>query len=191
MDTTPPAPDPVEQFLASLPVSAPDPAFRQELLRETLTTMRRQRWRRRAAVVGALAASFLAGTICMHFWPVRTPDVAQQEQASGPAGPSKKTAPQIVPAPPEATVAPIPGGGALAMEWNAFDERDQREKLYRQAGDLYVQENQDYEAALRCYAQALDSNANQDMTINADDNWLVMALKEARRKEQSHAKKDG
>src|SRR5438128_12683643 len=119
MDTTPPAPDPVEQFLAGSPVTAPDPAFRQELLRETLTTMRRQRWRRRAAVVGALAASFLAGTLCMHLLPVKAPGVSS-ERASGPAGPRENPAPQIVPA-PEATVAPVPGRDALAMEWNAFD----------------------------------------------------------------------
>jgi hypothetical protein len=186
MDRTQPLPDPIEQFLEGPPRVAADSPFQDHLLHETLKCWRRQRRRRPVAVIAGLAASFLAGAICVHLWPLRTPDRGQEERVRVP----DKSASEVAHKPAEKKVAPVSGGDAVAVEWNAFDEPNRREVLYRQAGDLYVQETHDYEAALRCYAQALESSSDQDLTITPDDNWLIMALKEARRKEQSHAKKD-
>jgi hypothetical protein len=188
MNPSEPLPDPIEQFLEGTPRATADPAFRQRLLCETIASLRRQRWRKRTAVIAALAASFLAGVVCMHWLPLATSE-ATREHASGSAYLREKPVPDTTrPADKDASAS---GRDAVAMEWTAFDDPGQREKLYRQAGDLYVEETQDYEAALRCYTQALDGSAEQDLTIAPDDTWLMMALKEARKKEHSHGKKSG
>jgi hypothetical protein len=73
-------------------------------------------------------------------------------------------------------------------EWNAFDSDGRRNELYRQAGDSYMEEEHDPQSALRCYTNALDHGTKQDLTISADDNWLLMAIKGARQKENNYAK---
>lgn len=54
--------------------------------------------------------------------------------------------------------------------------------LYRQAGDRCSTEEGDLASALRCYGQALDAAPDQ-VAVNPQDNWLLIALKQARQKE--------
>ncbi len=63
--------------------------------------------------------------------------------------------------------------------------------MYKQAGDRYMTEQSDPQSALRCYGNALDNGTEQDRSISTDDNWLLMAIKDARQKEKSHATKGG
>jgi hypothetical protein len=58
------------------------------------------------------------------------------------------------------------------------------------AGDRYLNEAGDPEAALRCYRRALDAASDEQTRFSPDDNWLVMALKNAREKEARHANHD-
>jgi len=181
-------PDPVEQFLHT-PVAGTAPLrLQQQLLSQTLRSLRWKRRRRSAVWIGLVAAGFLAGAMCTHLLNAPAPDEKQQ-QTKRPVVPVEK--PDDVRRPLENKVGPSPATNAVALEWTAFDEPERHGDLYRKAGDLYVQENQDYEAALRCYTQALDANSEENLTIAPDDNWLIMALKEARKKEKAHAKKNG
>ncbi len=49
----------------------------------------------------------------------------------------------------------------------------------------------DPQSALRCYSNALDNGTEQDLAISSEDNWLLMAIKDARLKERNHAKQGG
>jgi hypothetical protein len=181
-----PLPDPVEDFLLGIYPARAEVAFRQALLARTSRFVRGRRWRRRFLNAAALAACFLAGAACVHWLrqPAAPPETAPlakvTDQSPAPSTPAPEQTPKV-----PAAVA------AIATEWNAFDDRGRKRELYRQAGDLYVQENHDYESALRCYTQALEAGSDQDLAITPDDNWLLMALKEARQKEKNDARTGG
>jgi hypothetical protein len=168
-------PDPLDGLLAP-PPSADTEALRQEVLARTTAVLRRRRRRRRLAWAGALAALVLAGLLVVgvRMRPPAPPEVVVQP------GP---------PAPPAERPVP-PTASALALEWQATDSTTRRAELYREAGDRYLAEEADPQSALRCYAGSLDS-AGADLTISPDDNWLLMAIKDARQKENAHAKNGG
>jgi hypothetical protein len=56
-------------------------------------------------------------------------------------------------------------------------------KRYREAGDRYFREQGDYQAALRCYRNFMSEAEPQDMTVSPDDTTLLIALKQARTKD--------
>jgi hypothetical protein len=64
----------------------------------------------------------------------------------------------------------------------------ERARLFRLAGARYLEEAGDIRAALRCYANALDVDPDADPTPGGQDDWLLMALKDARQKEKADAK---
>jgi hypothetical protein len=73
---------------------------------------------------------------------------------------------------------------ALAKEWQAFDTRGpERVRLLLEAGDRYIADHHDLASAVRCYRQALDAAPDDVLEINPNDNWLVMAMKLDRQKE--------
>jgi hypothetical protein len=73
---------------------------------------------------------------------------------------------------------------ALALEWQAAESLELQPATYREAGDRYLRDENDLASAVRCYANALDSTSENDLAVRADDSWLLMALKQARRKEK-------
>src|SRR5947209_1802655 len=80
--------------------------------------------------------------------------------------------PAPAPAPEAPPPPPAPGpASAVALEWQAFD--GERRDLYRQAGDRYLREDEDPEAALRCYGQALNGASDKDLAISPDDDYLL------------------
>ena len=85
---------------------------------------------------------------------------------------------------PVSPVAASPVDAAVALEWQAFDDRTpERPKLYLAAGDRYAHDQQDLVSALRCYEEGLDLEG-PDVEVNLNDSWLVMALKLDRQKEK-------
>lgn len=159
-------PDPLERLLTPR-LASPDPALRREVLRRTGGIVVRRLWLRRTAWVAALAACYLAGLL--------TPRV------SAPAPPL----PDVVRQHPGAeTPAPAVNETALTMENRALDSIEARSTLYRQAGDRYLIEERDPGSALRCYRQAIQSGSDEDLQIKPEDNWLMIVLKESRRKEK-------
>lgn len=165
-------PDPAERFLVPSPGPAPDAAFREALLRRTTRALRgRKRFRRFAVAAAAVAACFAVAAVAPRFVsPPAPPPTSEGPAAAHPAGPDAD--------PP-----------ALVLEWRAFDRPEQRADLYRRAGDLYAREEHDLEAAVRCYGNALDAGTDADLEIKPEDDWLLMAIKDARQKEKRHAKR--
>jgi hypothetical protein len=169
-----PARDPCADFLEE-PLPAPvDAALRQRLLGQTTRILRRRKWRKRAGVAAALAACYLAGAVTVYLLhapaPAQTVVVTLESRS-------------ILP-PRTNTATP----SALVLENQALDSVQPRPELYRLAGDRYVAESGDLQSALRCYRQALDEASEQDLQIRPEDNWLLIALKEARQKEKENAK---
>jgi hypothetical protein len=78
----------------------------------------------------------------------------------------------------------------VVLEWHAVDNVDRRAELYRKAGDQYLSEASDPESALRCYSAALDTGAGTNQAVLPEDNWLLMAIKDAREKENRRAKNE-
>ena len=68
------------------------------------------------------------------------------------------------------------------LEWRALDEPAEAPVLYREAGNRYLAAD-DPADAVRCYGNALDSGSPEANEVKDDDNWLLMAIKIARRKE--------
>jgi hypothetical protein len=173
-----PAHDPCADFLDTPPTAPADAAFRQRLLEQTRRLLRRRLWRRRAGFTAALAACYLAGVVTMELLHPTVPAPSEIEKPDG-ARPSTPPSKEVV-----------TGLTAVALENRAFDSEEPRPELYRMAGDRYLAESGDLQAALRCYRQALDESPEQDLQVKPEDNWLLIALKESRQKEKEYAKHD-
>jgi hypothetical protein len=94
--------------------------------------------------------------------------------------------------PPEAP--PAPGRVVTAPELERLArqaEESRRAALLRQAGDRYLSDENDPEAALHCYTKSLNAGPGDGAKFSPDDNWLLMAIKNAREKEARHANNDG
>jgi hypothetical protein len=178
-------PDPLEHLLAAPHLPADRAALRQDLLDRTRRILRRRRRLRPLAWVVALAACYTGGLLTMRW-------VMMSHPPPGPRPPPAMHVPEPAPRPltPPASI-PQPRPSALALEWAAFDHPGEQAVLYRQAGDRYLDEENDPEGALRCYRRALDTGSGEDLTISPQDSWLLMALKEARQKEKRNAHKGG
>jgi hypothetical protein len=154
----------------------PGPPHGDERLRETLrlqTTraVRWRRWRNRVGLVAAVAAIYLAGLLTPR--PFGSPPIperpVERPVEPGPAGPT----------PPESIAS------ALDLEYRALESEQGRAELYRIAGDRYLLEK-DMASAVRCYRLALDESSG-DLAVQAEDTWLLIALKDARKKEKANA----
>jgi hypothetical protein len=183
-------PDPLDGILR--PPSTPDnSALRQQVYARTQRVLqRRRRWRQLAYAAG-LAASFVAGLVVM-----RLINPGERGRVSAP---SEQTATESTPNTPAIQDlgaltqprSPRTDDTALTLENNAFDSTDHRRERYQHAGDTYMNEEYDPQSALRCFRNALDSGTKQDLAISTNDNWLLMAIKDARQKETDHAKQGG
>jgi hypothetical protein len=167
------APDPLEALLAPPVAPGGDAGLREAVFRRTAEVLRRRRRLRALARGGALAACYLAGLLATHGLEHRPP-AAPTESLTRP--------PQA-----GAPVVPPAAVSALAAEWQAFDSPDRGAELYRRAGDRYLTEEADPLAAVRCYGNALNSGTAQDLAFDANDSWLLMAIKDARQKEKRDA----
>jgi hypothetical protein len=171
--TDTPEPDPLDELLAP-PAPVDVAALRQSLLAATARRLRRRRWLRRGALAAALGTCYAAGLLTMHLLapaaPSAEPTVAVEEK-------------------PTPLPAPAP---AVVVEQRAEKAADsERAALLRQAGDRYLNDEADPEAALRCYSKSLSAGSEDDAKFSPDDNWLLMAIKNAREKEARHANDDG
>jgi hypothetical protein len=157
--------DPLQGLLAPGPVFS---SRLEEAFASTLPVLRRQHRLRRLGGAGVLLAAYAAGllTVLACRPPVVEPPVAR--------GPS--------PAPAVAKPAPRPP--ARDLEWQAVDEPDSAAELYRQAGDQHLVESNPADA-VRCYGNALDAGKAEDLEVSSEDSWLLIAIKQARKKERN------
>jgi len=174
-----PLPDPLERFLQQPPGAPPSARLRELLLQQTSARLRKSRWRRRPIAIAAAAAVVLALLSGYLGW-----RWSHVERLRG-SGVFDVVEVNPAPKPPLPVVAAVPVH-PLVLENNAFDTEDdrQRVRLYFQAGDLYFEQNQDIESALRCYHQALAYCDARELETDVNDNYLVMSLKRERRREQ-------
>jgi hypothetical protein len=175
-------PDPLDAMLR--PPSPPDnEALRQALYSQTRRVLHRRRRLWQFAYAAALLVSFAAGLLVMRFATTPTAAPAPVVVVTPPKEPAPPNNPPAPPSPSSET--------ALAQEWQAFDSDTERAALYQQAGERYMTEENDLPSALRCFSNALDNGSEQDLAISSNDNWLLMAIKDARQKENNHAKQGG
>jgi hypothetical protein len=189
-----PAQDPIDRFLNQRINLPPDEKARQGLLGETCQVLRRRRRWRRAGYVAVLVACYGAGVLTMRAWhstPQPTVDLAQSQ-----GGKSVKTEETTRASQESSTTASLPllddpDVPVTVVERIAAQSTDQRSQLYRRAGDRYLVDMGDIESAMRCYRRALDTGREQELVVASDDNWLLIALKQARQKEKDHGKSAG
>jgi hypothetical protein len=135
--------------------------------------------RRRLTMWSAVAACLIvSATVAYVRWPFQP--VPEHREVADLPPPQQDRPPQ--PPVPAAPREP----SSLDLEWQAFDSKTNRAATYFRAGNKYLEANQDMESALRCYAQAIDACAPEELEIRPEDNWLVTTLKNARRKELAH-----
>jgi hypothetical protein len=167
--------DDVDRFLATS-ISATDATLRSTVLNRTSRLVRRRRHVRRLGIVVALGMCFLAGMATMR-WSA-PPSIRERiVLVPQPAPTPLHSTPKL-----ESPTVPM-ASTAVAMEYQALDSSRNRAELYRKAGDRYLQQEGDTASAVRCYRHIVDESKVKDLTISPDDNWLLMALKEAKRKE--------
>jgi hypothetical protein len=171
--------------------AAEAPALKQLILHQTTGVLRRRRVTRRVLLGVALAACYAAGVLTPQLWPSAAPTTNDRvaklanadQQHSGEPPASQPVPPNKDEPPTEPADLPPP-----ALERSVtLVSPEQRAALYRQAGDRYLEEANDVASALRCYRRSLDESADADLTISPDDNWLLMAVKNARMEERRHA----
>jgi hypothetical protein len=180
--------DPLDDLLRPPVAAVADEALRRRLLDQTTRALRGRRRRRVVAWAAALAACYLAGVLTVYWLgPRRIEQVVVVQKAPTPEPvPSTPQPKPVAPAPLDAKPT-----SAVALEWKAFDADQHRPELYRKAGDRYLRENADPASALRCYGQSLNGASDKDLAISADDDYLLMLVKNARQKEKDHAKNGG
>jgi hypothetical protein len=157
--------DPIDELLAPKGPSASE-EVRRTALAQSLEALRLRR-RPPYEAVGLLLAALVTGVL-MLAGPLFHPPGAP---------PREDPIPSPTPAPPPVPT-PVPPSTAVEAEWQAV-EHDPR--MYREAGNLYLREGSPADA-VRCYGRALD--VTQDIEPRADDGFLLMAIKYARKKER-------
>jgi hypothetical protein len=164
-------PDPIDDLLAAPRAARDVEVLRQKVLAETNRVLRRRQRVRQFAWAAGLAACVAAALF--------------GARRLIPHAPPPHPAVADLPSPPEARrPPPDPDLSPVALEWRAFDSPDRQPELFRQAGDRYLAEGEDLQAALRCYSNALDAATEDDQKPAASDSWLLMAIKDARQKEK-------
>jgi hypothetical protein len=177
--------DALDDFLGR-PVPRASDELRRTVLEKTTRVVRGQRRRKLLAAVIAVVAACVLFAISGYllFSGRREPNVVRDEPAPAP---SPKPSPIIAPpAPALAADTPAP----VLERAGEMGRPEVRAELYRRAGDRYLEESADAEAALRCYTQALDDASRDDLNVSSSDSWLLMALKMDRRKEKRNANVD-
>ena len=105
----------------------------------------------------------------------------------------------LVPVPAEQSSSPVlltrtePSTASQAeLLAEQSDDRAEAGRLYRLAGDRFLNDAQDYRNAARCYRLYLDRAGEGALTPSATDTWLLTSLKNSLFKEKLNvAKTDG
>jgi hypothetical protein len=185
--------DPVEHLLTPVFASDERTPLRQALLVETIRRLRRRQRIKQFVHGAALLVCYLAGLGTMR---LAIPGNArnQTDNHSQSADYSQARAftgnPQVL-TPAVPPVDQDPEVPANVLERIASVSEDKQSDLYRLAADRYLEEDNNVQAALRCYGRSLDTAKREDLAISEKDNWLLMELKKARLEGKSHAQTGG
>jgi hypothetical protein len=165
--------DPLDELLAPHRASPPSP----DVFDLTVQVMRQQRRVRQLAGIGVLTAAYAAGLLT----------ILACQAPPEPAGGQPMARNESAQSTPQLPLRPMPS--ATDLEWQALEGPETSAAgLYRQAGDLYLADADPAEAA-RCYGIALDAGKASDLEVSPDDSWLLMVIKQARKKERNECDK--
>ncbi len=163
----------VDELLAAAP-GAGNPALRETLLQRTSKRLRRCRFSRLAVKFTALAACFAGGMGVMAlFRPEAPPPTVVVVAAAVPPGPTDAAAA------PERRLTPA----QIELEAEQTLVKQDCARQFREAGDRYLCDEDNYAAALRCYRNFLDEAGAAGLVTAPSDTWLLASLKNARTKE--------
>jgi hypothetical protein len=183
----PTEPDHRGELLAP-PSAAQSPGLRDAILRRTGRRLAVRRWTRHGVKAAAVAAVFAAGLIL---------GVQNAPHDTVPV-PEPRVEVVTVPVP---VFVPLPGGAVepspppvakrtgheLELDAEQTDDAPTAAQLYRQAGDAYLDAEQDYANAARCYRLFLARAGESALPPEPGDSWLLTSLKNAAFKEKVHA----
>ena len=163
---------------------------RLPLLAQTTSIVRRRRVIRRLGLAASLAGCYLAGIVTVWGWVAASipRDATAIEQH---AAPDAKPDEGGLPAPerPRSPDVRRPRPAQPRDGRQVVAERADFGQI-RRVSDRYLYEEGDIVKALHYYTRALDQATPDEREISLEtDSWLLMALKEARRKE--HPNEDG
>jgi hypothetical protein len=176
-----PDPDAWMDQLRSVQAVGQSEEFRKALLVRTTRLVRRRLWIRRAVLASTLAACYVAGLFTMRWVAPPAAEVVVQVASAG-SDEKKADVPKA-----ETLQPPAEATAKILEQWGPLVDVGKRAGVYRRAGDRYYVDHNDLQGALRCYRRALDAGSQDDLQIAANDNWLLIALKEARTKEKRNA----
>jgi hypothetical protein len=169
--------DPLDDFLDEGFACEPNDGLKAAMRLRTTRVLRGRRLVRQLALVGLAAACYLAGVATMWFLPPQLTAVADAPAKTVVIAENK-----IEPSPQE---KPPERPEIYEFEAQTAPPSERYAQL-RKAGDIYLEQAHDYASALRCYRQAFDAGGEQALAFSTDDNWLVMAIKNARKKEKDN-----
>jgi hypothetical protein len=169
--------DPLGAVLGRDPrAQAENDPLREALLAKTIGVIRFRRRLRRCSLAAAMVGCYVAGVVSVG---VLRPTVESSPQLAA-EQPSPDQRPYRV-------VSPSPA----AAKHQVAAVKPSRFETLRRAADRSLLEQGDVQAALRDYRLALDlASAQQRAIAPGQDTWLLMALKDARSKEQNHVRSE-
>jgi hypothetical protein len=152
----------------------PNDSLRADMLARTSRRIRAARRIRTAARVGLCILCFATGAAVMRLRPepepkivyIAVPEKAKEE-------------------PPAVSPVKILSPAEIELAAEQILDPAEAARRFREAGDRYLREQANYQAALRCYRNFLDSADPADMTTSTEDTWLLTSLKRAREQENS------
>lgn len=162
--------------LLTPPVAHAGPALRERLRAETTRRVRLRRRIRGLAFAAALTSSYAAGLATL-WWGYRPA-----------APPPDRVVVEVV----RDQLAPPAAAPRSAHELElAAEQADGAEsaRLFLDAARAFAR-GADWDAALRCYRNALDVSGGNLAIDPKTDDWLMVTLKLARKEEQAHANVD-
>jgi hypothetical protein len=183
--------DDLDELLTPRP--GPEPAgLREALFARTTRRLARARWSRRLAAVAAAAAVFAAGgAIGWHAKPDRVVvDRVPGEPVFVFVPQPVPVIPEVTPDPPRPEPRPAPASATEAeLLAEQCDDPAEAARLYRLAGDRYLNDRQDYANAARCYRMFLARAGDAGLSPEPGDTWMLTSLKNAAYKEKANVSK--
>lgn len=150
----------------------PGDARREEVWRQTSGYLRRRKRVRDVVRVGGAVLLVALGVGAG--WMLKPAGV--------PTGPGEVTVARREPtaSAPAATTSPSPRTAQqLELDAERVDDLMASARLYREAGDRYLEQGNDIRSALRCYRQHLELTDQQARQVSVNDSWLLLSLKRA------------
>jgi len=166
--------DDLESLLAPRPAIVPA-QLQESIRRRTEGVLKRRRIVRRMGKVGVVAVVFAAGVAFERSISDPKPINSVQPNSAVPTQPQRETspAPQQSPQPEPKTAA-----SAELLAEQATDRGDSA-RLYRLAGDKYLNDQQDYRNAARCYRLYLGHAGDDALQLQLTETWLLTSVKNA------------